>query len=240
MGCAQPATQLGPDDPPNLTLKSQKYHELRLSQTTPTFELAKVKSLMKSMKKREDEGGDSGVMALSAKAYRSLSTGGKFTYCMLHGENFGQNCDGMPAVLGEESKIFAQPPAAFWNEADWSDRQRNFLHSHRASVIGLLRLTIRHQHQIGVNLKKAILEIDAFELIPDIVAEYKRSSKDRDQLSVLSLLLKHARYEPYVKSPLYIKFYGEEASYQTAVPIHEDIVRFIIKCALSLYETRNG
>src|SRR5471030_2019879 len=142
---AQLATERGPADPEGLTLKSQKYHQSRLAYTTPTFELAKVQKLMKSLKKKSDEGGDSGTEALPSKVFNSLSTAVKFTYCMLQGEVYGQNCDGMPAVLGEETKIFAQPPDNFGNEEHWSDRQTGFLHKNRGSVIALLQRTIRSQ-----------------------------------------------------------------------------------------------
>lgn len=227
------------EDPPGLSAASANYHRYRLADTWPLYELNKVQNLINHAKDRPNEGGDSGTLAISDKGWRSLRPAAKFTYCMIHGELYSQNCDGMPAFVGEETKIFAQPAAAFNNEQDWSDRQITFLQSRHSSVVEWIRKAIRTQNRVGVNLKKAILEIDANELVPDLVAQYWRSSRDKDVLSVLCLLMKHRRFAPFVKSPLFKALYSGDASYQTFVPCSRDTEKFIIDCALRFSKQEN-
>jgi hypothetical protein len=221
--------------PPGLSTKSAEYHAYRLLKTEPSFELTKVKGILKTLKRPRDEGVERGV---ADKVFGRLSTEAKFTYCMIHGEVFSQNCDGMPAVLDEENKIFAQPSGAFGDEQDWSDRQKRFLHSRRSSVIRLLKSTIRSRHRVGVNLKKAILEIDATEIVPILELTYLKDRKDHDVLSVLSVLMKHESYGPYVKSAIYKALYtGPNASYQTSIPYTRQAEKFILAMATRFHKS---
>jgi hypothetical protein len=192
--------------------------------------------LINALRKPENE--DAGTLGVPDKVFRRLSTKAKFTYCMLYGEDFGQNCDGMPAELSEENKIFAQPSAAFGNEQEWSERQKNFLHSRRSTVIGLLKTTIRTKRRVGVNLKKAILEIDAYELIPILESTYLINRKDLDILSVLSVLMKHKSYKPYLKTATYKTFYtAPNSDYKTSIPYTRKNETLLLDLAKGLYNS---
>src|SRR5207237_9801666 len=121
---------------------------------------------------------------LSPAIFNSLSLEEKFTYTMIHSEDELQNCDVMPAIVGEEHKIFAhEPDAGVDDDAGWSDRQRSFLHKNRSKVVELIRATMRAHHRVGVNLKNTIVELGAYELIPDMVAIFNAQHKDLDILS---------------------------------------------------------
>src|SRR5665213_1680976 len=89
---------VGQSDPPEASKKSQAYHEYRLKETPPPYELTKVKALIAGMKQKGQDR-DEGTTGLSSRKFGSLSVPAKFTYCMIYGENYSQNCDAMPAVL---------------------------------------------------------------------------------------------------------------------------------------------
>ena len=236
------SAQSNPNDEPGVTKKSLAYHAYRLQETQPPFALKKVKALIAKIQYKEDKdsGGSSGTAALDPKVFQSLSKQAKFTYCMLHGEVSSQNCDGMPAVLSEESKLFAFPPGPFGEEADWSDAQRDFLHDHRGTVITLLRQTMRLRGRLGPNLKKAVIELDAVELFPDIVRMYKQSSKDHDLLTVLSVVMRDLKYLPYMKSDIFRKLYNADTNYKTSIPFTAGAAQTIISNAMTLFRAKKG
>lgn len=55
---------------------------------------------------------------------------------------------------------------------------------------------IAKKKHMGVNLKSALVEISAWESIPAIIRYYQINKKDKDVLTMLSLLLKKGRYNP--------------------------------------------
>ncbi len=231
--CAAQSSQY---DEKGLTQKSAAYHHYRLYENKPPCELKKITALISKIKLKSDGAGDeSETSALDPKVFMRLSNGAKFTYCMIHGEISGQNCDGMPAVLNEENKIFAFPPGPFGEEADWSDIQRAFLHSHRGTVISLIRETVHQQGRVGVNLKKAIIELGAIELIPDLVQMYRHSSKDRDLLTVMSVLMKNLNFRRYTRSDQYFKLYSGETNYKSSIPLTVEASKRIQSDAMALY-----
>jgi hypothetical protein len=183
------------------------YHAQRLKVSEPRFGLAKVEKLI----------GQLYGPGVSDAVWRSLPVDEKFTYTMIHGEVFAQNCAGMPIFAGEEHLIFAYPPNMIDFGQPWSERQTAFLHAHRAAVIGYLRDTIQRSGWIGVNVKQAIIELNAKELIPDILKVYVRDRKDLDILSTCLVLMKNAGYSGLTKSPIYLPLYGKDAGYQARV-----------------------
>jgi hypothetical protein len=217
-------------DPKGITAKSKAYHEYRLVETAPSYGLKKVKALVAKIKTDKD---DNPVLGL--KAYDALSVSEKFTYCMLNAENFDQNCAEMPGILNEERKIFAFPAGPFYDQFNWSKRQEAFLKGHRGTVVQLLRATIKSHSRVGANLKQAIIDLDVYQLIPDLVAAYKRSTKDKDILSLLCVLMKNTSFKPFVVSPTYKTLYGDAAasykSYIDATPANES---WLIHTALKL------
>ncbi|HVT12270.1 MAG TPA: hypothetical protein VHE55_08380 [Fimbriimonadaceae bacterium] len=192
---------------PKPSSASRKYHEYRIEMTEPTFGLAKVKAIIAKIKPDSEEN-----QRLTNKRFNSLSFEEKFTFTMIHAEDFAQNCDVMPPIMDEQKKIFAFTPDGLGEEQTWSDRQRDFLTKNRAKVIALLRSTIRTRHRVGANLKQAIELLDANELIPDVIAVYRRDRKDHDILTMLMLLMKDAKYKPFLASGLYAKLYADEGT----------------------------
>lgn len=183
------------------------YQEFREKLSRPPYGLEKVQTLIKKIESSDDN------MALKQKDYLSLSLREKFTYHMIHGEAYSQNCDAMPPVLDAEKKIFAQLPDAF-GEYSWSERQLNFLNANRDSVIALMTESIGRSNRVGVNYKKAIIEINAREMVPLLISTYYRDHKDKDILTLLMILMKNNEYAPFLTSPSYKKLFADaESSY---------------------------
>lgn len=231
-GSPATATQMG--DPKGLTKASRAYREYRLETTVPPYGLAKVEALIKKIK--ADTADDE---ALPLKIFNKLSVAEKFTYTMIHGEKNSQNCDGMPGILNEEKKIFAYVPDGFDDSLVWSDRQTEFMRSHRSKVVSLLRKTIKARSRVGLNLKQAIIEIDAYELIPDIITVYKRDHKDQDILTTCMVLMKDGKYKPFLASASYRKLYTDkDASQKTFIEANPANQKLTIARAMAYYKSR--
>jgi hypothetical protein len=210
-------------------LQREAYHDLRLTSTVPPYGLAKIKGLIKKIKS-DDEGN----AALSRKVYDALSLREKFTYNMIHAESYSQNCDMMPLVEDEQKKIFGYLPDVF-DEFAWSDRQTKFLHNNRDSVIALMKESITRTKKVGVNFKEAIIEINAKEMLPILVTTYNVTKKDHDILTLLMLLMKDNKYEPFLTSMSYKKLYGDEDNYQSFLIYSKANEDLIIKRATEFY-----
>src|ERR1700743_930346 len=140
---------------------SKAYHEARQRSTTPPYGLEKIKALLPKIKSVPDTAyEDAGTSALSEKIYASLSLSEKFTYNMIHGESYFQNCDIFLPYLDEEKKIFARLPPLF-SEERWSDRQTKFFIDNKDSVILLMTASINRTHYVGLNYKHVIVDINA-------------------------------------------------------------------------------
>jgi len=209
----------------------QSYHDYRRRLTVPPYGVVKVKALIPKIKS-DDEDNE----ALSAKDYESLSFREKFTYHMIHAESYSQNCDYIPPPKNEQARIFAYIPDAF-EEFAWSERQTKFLSSNRDSVIALMRESMARTKKAGVNFKQAIVEINAKEMIPDIIATYKANTavRDLDLLSLLMLLMKDNEYEPFLLSGSYKKLYAEDTSYKSYLDYSKANEELIIKRATDFY-----
>jgi hypothetical protein len=208
------------------------YHAHRTTITEPSYGLAKVKSLVKRIKEDSEMN-----HRLSAKTYDGLTLEQKFTYVMIHGEDFSQNCNEMPTIQNEDRKIFAYPASAFGDEAVWSEREETFLTKNRDRVIALIRSTMSGKKWVGANLKEAIVDLHARELIPDLLAAHKRNLADHDILTVLMLLMKDAEYIPFMETAAYKHLYGENSNYQTSVDATAANEKIIIDQATAFYRS---
>jgi hypothetical protein len=208
------------------------YHELRIKPTVPPYGLVKIKALIQKIKTNDEDE----TAGLDKKTYELLSIREKFTYTMIHAESFSQNCDAMPPIKNEDKKIFAYIADAF-EEHEWSERQTTFLSSNRDSVIEFMRESMGRTKRVGVNFKKAIIEINAKEMIPDLIAVYNAATaiKDLDLLSVMMQLMKDNEYEPFLLSGSYKKMYAEDASYQSYLNYNKANADLIIKRATEFY-----
>lgn len=220
-------------DGPKPSPASEKYAVYRHQDSTPTYGLAKIQAMVKKLKEDEDMN-----RRMADKDYKALSVQEKFTYIMIHGEDFSQNCDMMPAIIDEHKKIFSFFPGAFDDTAMWSDRQREFLKTNRAQVTKLIKATIVSKNRVGNNLKNAIGEMNAVELIPTLVTVYNRDKKDHDILTLLMILMKDGKYAPFLKSSQYKGLYGDENNYRSFLMATPETQRSVLKMATAYYHTK--
>jgi hypothetical protein len=209
--------------------ESRAYHAYRVRPTVPPYGLIKIKEIIKQIKADDDDN-----EMLSQEAYEALSFREKFTYHMIHGESYSQNCDAMPPIQDEHKKIFANIPDMF-EEYAWSDRQATFLKSNRDSVIALMKESITRSKRVGLNFKHAIIEINATEMIPFLIKTHKEIKKDLDLLTLMLLLMKENEYDPFIASGSYRKLYGEEAGYMSYLNYNKANEELIIKRAAAFY-----
>jgi hypothetical protein len=214
------------------TARQLKYHDYRLTLTEPPYALSKVKRLIKHLK-----AGEEGNERMADKAYNSLSFDEKFTYAMIHGEDYVQNCDAMPRIDDEDQRIFAWPPGAFASDTTWSDRQRAFARNNRGIFVSRIRSLIRSRRRVGLNVKFVCMELDAYELIPDLIRAYGYGKKDHDILSVLMVLMKHGQYKPFLASASYKKLYSEDSSYESSLMANEANEKLICDRAMAFYNS---
>jgi len=217
---------------------SKDYHDYRLYESTPPYSLEKVKTLIKkNTKYTESEDFDGGTKALDKKTFNSLSLREKFTYTMIHGENWSQNCDVNLPELDEEKKIFGHL-SDILGEDSWSDRQTKFLNDNRDSVMAIIKESVIRSKRMGLNYKMAILEINGIEFIPFLVSYYNEKKKDGDILTLLNQLMLQNKYEPFMTSPTYEKLYKEGSDYMAFIDYNKANEQLIIQRATQLYNAR--
>ena len=79
---------------------------------------------------------------LATKFYQSLPLRQKFTYHMIHGESFMQNCSIEMPFKNEQHMLFAQLPRSVFGEYRWSEAQYQFFKKNYDSVIFLIKETM--------------------------------------------------------------------------------------------------
>ncbi|RFS19275.1 hypothetical protein DVR12_23870 [Chitinophaga silvatica] len=197
-------------DYPEPSKESVEYTEQRSKITTPPYGLAKVKAMIAKVKADDNDN-----MKLSNKDYNSLSLREKFTYNMIHAEEYSQNCDVPTPVAEAQKQIFGQVPSSF-NEYTWSDRQLNFFKDNKDSVIAIIKESVNRSKRVGVNYKEVIVLMNATEMIPFLEEVYQRDKKDHDILTVFLLLMKNNNYQPFLTASSYPKLYGENVDYYSS------------------------
>lgn len=220
-------------DGPKPSSVSRKYAEYRLVNLEPKWGLAKIKTVVKGLKEDQDMN-----RKVTDQVFNSWNVQEKFTYTMIHGEDFSQNCDMMPQIVDEEKKVFSHFPGAFNDEATWSERQIKFMEANRTKVIELMKTTIVAKNRVGNNFKHAIWNLNAVELIPTLVTVYSKDKKDHDILTVLLLLMKDNKFPAFLKTSTYKKLFGEEDNWRSYVMASPALYKETIGLAGGLYKSK--
>lgn len=210
--------------------ESLDYNAYRYKATVPPYGLAKVKAMISKLAVDVDE-----TEKLPDKLYNSLNFREKFTYNVLHGEVFSQNCDPMPLVQDEHKKIFAQLPS-FLDEHSWADRQIQFFNRNKDSVIALIKESVNRSKHVGINYKGVIVTLNAVEMIPFLQEVYLRDKKDHDILTVFLLLMKENKYQPFLTSSSFKKLYGDESDYSTFIAYNSANEKLILERVNDFYK----
>lgn len=217
----------------------EKAVEFRTKLIVPPYGLTKVKQLIAGIVYKEDpnNGSDAGIDALNITQFKALTLREKFTYVMIHAESTSQNCDIPEYQKDIEKKIFAHLLSGF-NEAEWSQRQMDFLVENRDSVINLIKESVSRSKRMGVNYKEALLEINAWEAIPFIIEYAKSTPLDKDALTLLNLLMKRGEHSEFTKSTTFEKLYGKESNYYSYLNYNQANEDLIFKRATNYYQGR--
>lgn len=217
--------------------ESRTYHEYRMYVSEPPYGLAKIKRLMLNMKVKEDESEMGGTEKIPTSIYEKLSPREKFTYHMLHGETFSQICDAYPPEQDEQKKLYGYLPDIL-QEKNWSESQLKFLKTNRDSVIVWLKECISKNNRVGVNFKRAILEIDATEMIPFLIKVYNEKKKDGDILTLFMLFMRKHEFEPFLKSTSFRKLYSKEYNFTASLVYNKANEALIISRVTEFYNGR--
>lgn len=210
--------------------ESQAYNDYRNYVSTPPYGARKVASLLKSLSVDENE-----IEQLKQSDYLALTLREKFTYHMMHGESFSQICDLPDPIQDEHKKIFGRLPDSFF-EHNWSERQQQFIRTHKDSVIVWIKECVAREKRLGLNLKHAIVVSNAREMIPFLVTTYNVNKKDHDILTVLMLLMLNNEYKEFMTSLSYKKLYADSInSYDAFLNFNVQNEELIIKRATDFY-----
>ncbi|MGE9315060.1 hypothetical protein ACLOAU_25640 [Niabella sp. CJ426] len=214
------------------------YREFRAQISVPPYGLSKIKSLITSIKPQSDEdNSDMGISRLPQKDYEALSLREKFTYTMIHPEMYAQNCAIFVPQTNEDQKIFGYL-ISWMNEETWSDRQLQFLTKNRDSVMAIIKESVIRSRRMGVNYKDALVEINAWEMIPFLVSYYKENKKDKDILTTLMLLMKKGNYADFVKSKSYKNLYGVADNYESSMAFNKANEELTLQRAQAYYHSK--
>jgi hypothetical protein len=182
------------------------------------------------------EGYDEGHQTMPDKTYNSLTLREKFTYHMVHAENFSQNCDIFFAE-DEDKKIFGHLPDIF-GDTNWSDRQYKFMKDNRDSVMALIKESVLRSKRMGANYKYAIVEMNGWEMVPFLISTYNTDRKDHDILTLLMLLMQQNKYPVFVTSASYTKLYGDKAAYDSCLELNKANEDLIMQRAENFYKSK--
>ncbi|SIO12906.1 hypothetical protein [Chitinophaga niabensis] len=215
--------------------ESLAYHEYRSKMSVPPYELAKIKKLVAGLKTVYEES-DEGHQTMPEKIYNALSLREKFTYNMIHAEDFSQNCD-IFFALDEHKKIFGHLLDIF-GDSNWSERQYKFFKENRDSVMALIKESVLRSKRMGVNYKYAIVEMNGWEMVPFLISTYNTDRKDHDILTVLMLLMEQNKYPVFVASASYAKLYGKDAAYDGYLDLNKANEDLIMQRADNFYKSK--
>jgi hypothetical protein len=218
---------------------NSSYVEDRLKNTIPSYNLSKIEILIAksmSLNNLETKDTDKIDFYLSEKDFNKLTIKEKFTYTMAYPEIKSSN--GIPDSINiyKENKIFGMLPSTA-NYPKWSIRQKKFLNQYRKNIQEFIQESSSKNQHMGLNLKNALLEINAVESIPFLINFYKSTDKnDKDLLTVLMLLVKKGKYYPFVRSNVYRQLYNDNVNFWESYIDYSDInEEYILKTAHNFY-----
>lgn len=209
------------------------------SMTIPSYGLIEVTQMVKNIRYCDSTDGMEYYAGLDKRIYDTLSVPLKFTYNMIYGEDYGQNCDGGPYQPDQETRIYGGFPCAFL-ENTWSDRQWSFFKNNKDTVIALMKQILDNTHHLGGNFKDVIVALRADVLIPEIIDAYRHHPYDHELLTVLMLLMERGKYPEFIQSSSHNKLYkGDAVNYSAYLIFNKANEDLIIQRAQRYYTSLN-
>lgn len=237
LGIAAKAQDETPQQP---SKASYAYREFKNYRSVPSYSLAKVKQLLKTIKDEERDDMDGYISALAPKYYNALKLREKFTYHLINPESYSQICDMPPVIMDEERKILGRL-TDIYDEANWSDRQWKFFKEHRDSVLFYIKDCSKTYNRVGLNFKRIIEQVNGWELIPYLKEVYLKSKKkDTDILTLFMILMRDNKYPPFLESASWKKLYAVEDQYTSYIDFNTANADLILARVTDFYNTKSG
>lgn len=221
------------------TKKDLNYYNKREKLTYPSYGFQKIKNLTKAPldKIPKDYLVSDWDISISDKDFQELSTAEKFTYCLIHPEMYSQNCAEPIYFKNPQTKIFTGF-MSYYPSQYWSDRQMKFFKDKRKECLGLFEQTLKEKKHFGMNLKGFLIEINAWEEIPELIAYYKLHPTDNDVLTILLRIMEQSSYQGLRKTPFYTKLFENEDFFTRWIPANKSNVNKILSLAEQFYQTK--
>ncbi|MFT3823469.1 MAG: hypothetical protein QM731_06090 [Chitinophagaceae bacterium] len=175
---------------------------------------------------------------LSDSFFKQLTPKEHFIYAHQYPESYMQNCSFSGFDAEEDKKIFAHLPFMI-EGVRMSKRQATALEKNRDSSLVYLKQCITSAGNIPLAYKMTINNLDAYELIPLIVATEKANpGKDTYLYSLVMEMMEKDKFDTFIKSDLYKELYGERKSYRTSIASTAEKRQAIISMATAWFEQK--
>jgi hypothetical protein len=193
---------------------------------------------------------DSGFrrLLLTSVLFRNMTLHERFIYNIIRPRRYTQNCtlhvaylaNGTATSVKPAKRLYAQLPVP-GSEYTWGDEQLSFFRDNRDSTLAWIREDIQRTRLVGLNYKTVLVEVNAVELIPDLLAIHDRQMvlrhEDDDIYTVIMQLMEKARYGPWLQTDLRKKLYGEDAVFWASVLCTPGLDLMIHRLGMGFYKT---
>ena len=202
----------------------------------PPYGLEKVQAAILKMR-HVDSDSDMPMFKIAVKdsVYNSWSFDEKFTYNMIHAEDYSQMCSMLPFRTDDDKRIYGMLQDLF-GEYHFSERQFAFFKDNRDSVVQLMKAVIDKNGTVGMNFLNIIVADNAKELIPYLITVYRRDPTNHYVLTTLMLLMEINKYPAFINSISATKLYKKtEDTYSAFINFNKANEDLIIQRATDFY-----
>jgi hypothetical protein len=144
------------------------------------------------------------------------------------------------------SKLFSNLPMQT-EGLRMSSRQKKSLQDNRDTVIVCLEKCIDFNSHVPLAYKQTILEINAWEFIPSLLALEDKMNKKNSQFvkdpylySLLMLLMKNGDFGKFKETSLYKTLYGPGTGYKTSINFTPELRQQIADLSNQFYKWKSA
>ena len=204
--------------------------------TFPPYGLDKVQAaILKMRHTNSDSDMPTFKIAVKDSVYNSWSFDEKFTYNMIHAEDYSQMCSMLPFRTDDDKRIYGRLVDLF-GEYHWSERQYAFFKDNRDSVVQLMKAVIEKDGTVGMNFLTIIVADNVKELIPYLITVNRIDPTNHSVLTTLMLLMEINKYPGFINSVSANKLYKKkEDTYSAYINYNKANEHLIIQRATDFY-----
>ena len=160
---------------------------------------------------------------------RKFSPDQLFIYCTQYPEEFSQVC-AMPIEMDHPESTLYERRLFMAELEQFSRRQDSLLALDRKGTLDRISQCIRSTSVMSTRFRRVFLQLEAVELISDVIWLYEQS-KEPDLLTLLVNLMNDADFKPYQSSELKARFRPDEDWRFMYQPLTTDVEREVISLA---------